>query len=90
MATYLILIYGVEDQWEAMPDNEQEAQTAGHRTLAADAGRAILYTCELDPVRRATTLHSDGAGGVLVTKFHSPIRGPRSAGCTSSRLAETR
>lgn len=66
MATYLILIYGVEDQWEAMSDHEQEALTAGHRTLAADAGPAILYTCELDPVRRATTLHSDGAGGVLV------------------------
>lgn len=66
MPSYVIPIYGVEEEFEAMSEQQQAALAAGHRALAAAAGSAIGCTCELDPVRLATTLRSDGAGGTLI------------------------
>lgn len=66
MATYLVLIYGVEEAWEAMSDQEKEKHAAGHRNLVAAAGPAVLDTYELESVGLATTLRTDDNGGVVV------------------------
>lgn len=66
MSMYLILIYGIEAEWEAMTAHEQEALEAGHRTLTTAAGPAIRCTGELEPAHRTRTLRPDGAGGSLV------------------------
>lgn len=68
MATYLVLICGVEEVWEAMSDWERENLVAGHRRLVSAAGPAVLETYELESVVHATTLRPDGNGGVVVFK----------------------
>jgi hypothetical protein len=67
MAKYLILIYGDERQWAAMPQQEQRKLDEAHRALSAAAGPAILDGQELEPASIATTLRTDSAGRLTTT-----------------------
>jgi hypothetical protein len=67
MAQYLILIYGDEQRWAAMPEREQRALDAAHRAFAARAGTAVLDGRELEPASKATTLRTDATGRVTTT-----------------------
>lgn len=67
MAKYLILIYGDAQEWEAMTAEERAALEAAHAAFAAAAGSRILGGEELELAPMATTLRSDGAGGVTTT-----------------------
>ena len=62
MAKYLVLIYGDEQRWENMSEQEEQRLMAGHRDLAEAAGSAILDTRELEPASAATSLRA-GADG---------------------------
>lgn len=67
MAKYLILIYGDEHQWDAMTAEERAELEAAHAAFSAAAGSRILGGHELELASVATTLRSDGAGGVTTT-----------------------
>ena len=67
MAKYMLLIFGDSEQWNAMTPAQSEAHMAAHGTFAATAGSALLDGAELESVSTATTLRSDGSGGVSVT-----------------------
>jgi hypothetical protein len=67
MAKYLILIYGDERQWAAMPQQEQHKLDQAHRAFSAAAGPAILDGQELEPASVATTLRTDAAGRLTTT-----------------------
>jgi hypothetical protein len=67
MAKYLILIYGDEQEWAAMPAEEVRRLDEAHRAFAAAAGSAILDGQELKPAKLATTLRAEPGGRVLVT-----------------------
>lgn len=67
MATYLILIHGDEQQWEAMTPEQGAAHDAAHRAFAAKAGDRILGSGELEAASSATTLRRGAAGRVVAT-----------------------
>jgi hypothetical protein len=67
MAKYLILIYGDEQQWDAMTPEQRTAHEAAHAAFSAAAGSRILGGHELELAPMATTLRSDGAGGLTTT-----------------------
>ena len=67
MATYMILIYGDQQQWDAMTPEEQEALYAGHGAFAASAGTRVLSTGELQPPTMSTTIRTDAGGRVVTT-----------------------
>lgn len=65
MAKYLVLIYGDAREWAAMSPEQREAHTTAHAAFSAEAGSKVLGSEELAPM--ATSLRSDGAGGVSTT-----------------------
>ena len=65
MARYMLLIFGDPAQWDAMTPEQGKAHDAAHAAFAAAAGTRIAGSEELAAM--ATTLRSDGAGGVLTT-----------------------
>jgi hypothetical protein len=67
MAKYMLLIYGDTEQWNAMTPEQGEAHMAAHGNFQATAGPAIVDGGELEQPPTATTLRSDGAGGVTIT-----------------------
>jgi hypothetical protein len=67
MAKYLILIYGDEQQWAAMPAEEMKKLDEAHRAFSAAAGSAIVDGQELQPANIATTLRADASGRLSVT-----------------------
>jgi hypothetical protein len=67
MAKYLILIYGAEQQWEAMGDHEWQQINAGHEQFRARAGTAILASGQLEPTTAATTVRAGGGGALAIT-----------------------
>jgi hypothetical protein len=67
MAKYLILIYGDEQQWDAMTPEQRTAHDAAHGVFRAAAGSRVLGGHELELAPMATTLRTDGAGGVTTT-----------------------
>ncbi|MFI7542705.1 YciI family protein [Actinoplanes sp. NPDC049599] len=68
MAKYLLLIYGVENEWAGETPAELERKDAGHRWFAATAGAAVTGGHELMPPETATSLRrGDTAGRPLVT-----------------------
>jgi hypothetical protein len=67
MAKYMLLIFGDPARWDAMTPEQEKAHDAAHAAFAAAAGPRIAGSEELEPAAMATTLRSDGAGGVLVT-----------------------
>lgn len=72
MASYLILIYGDEQQWADMTAPEMEKLDQGHialRAAAGEAGATIVASYELEP-KTAITLRAGATGGL------SPTDGP--------------
>ncbi|MBV1850011.1 YciI family protein [Catellatospora tritici] len=67
MAKYLLLIYGDERQWAAMPPPEVRKLDEAHRAFSAAAGSAVLNGQELEPANIATTLRADSAGRLTIT-----------------------
>ncbi len=67
MAKYLILIYGDEQQWDARTAEQRKELEAAHAAFSAAAGSRILGGHELELASMATTLRTDGAGGVTTT-----------------------
>jgi hypothetical protein len=67
MAKYMVLIYGDAKQWGAMTPQQQAAHAAGHAAFSNEAGTRIVGGEELELAPMATSLRSDGAGGVTVT-----------------------
>ncbi len=67
MAKYLLLIYGDEQQWDALTPEQWQAHGAAHGEFQkAAAGRAGVGE-QLEAASTATTLRSDGDGGVVAT-----------------------
>jgi hypothetical protein len=67
MAKYMLLIFGDEAQWGGMTPEQGKAHDAAHAAFVAAAGSKIASGEELEPASMATTLRSDGAGGVTTT-----------------------
>ena len=67
MAKYMLLIFGDSAQWDAMTPKQGKAHDAAHAAFAAAAGPRIVGSGELELATMATTLRSDGAGGVITT-----------------------
>ena len=67
MAKFMLLIFGDPAQWDAMTPEQGKAHDAAHAAFAAAAGTRIEGSEELELAMMATTLRSDGAGGVLTT-----------------------
>lgn len=67
MAKYMLLIYGDEQQWEAMSPEEAKAHDAAHRAFGAAAGSKIIGGGELELAQMATTLRSNAAGRAVTT-----------------------
>lgn len=67
MAKYLILIYGDEQSWETMSEQDWALVDAGHRAFNAAAGSAVLAAGQLHPTTSATTLRAGADGRPAVT-----------------------
>jgi hypothetical protein len=67
MAKYVLLIYGDEQQWDAMTPEQWTAHGAAHEAFRAAAGERAGAGAQLEAAATATTLRSDGAGGVVTT-----------------------
>lgn len=67
MAKYLILIYGSEQEWDAMGPDELDAKGKAHGDFAAAAGSGLLSGAELESVTTATTLRASGGEAPTVT-----------------------
>jgi hypothetical protein len=67
MAKYMLLILGDETQLDAMTPEQGTAHDAAHSAFAAAADPKIIGSGELEPTSMATTLRSDGVGGVMIT-----------------------
>jgi hypothetical protein len=67
MAKYLILIYGDDRQWAAMPPQEVRRLDEAHRAFRAAAGTAVLDGQELAPAPVATSLRADADGRLAIT-----------------------
>src|SRR5213080_4927109 len=67
MATYLVLIYGDEQAWDAETPEQRRAKGEQHAAFAAKAGDALLGGHELRPTAEAATLRGGPDGRPLVT-----------------------
>lgn len=67
MAKYLLLIHGVDEEWESMTPEQQKEHEAAHRRFREAAGRRVLGGEELEAASTATTIRSDGGGGLITT-----------------------
>jgi hypothetical protein len=65
MAKYLLLIYGDEQQWDAMTPEQWEKHGAAHGAFAAAAADRVRAGEQLESATTATTLR--GAGDGVVT-----------------------
>ena len=67
MAKYMLLIYGDDQQWEAMTPEQAKVHDAGHAAFRAAAGSRIVGGEELELASVATSLRTDSAGGFVTT-----------------------
>jgi hypothetical protein len=67
MAKYLLLIHGVDAEWEAMTPAQWEEHDAAHRRFREAAGDRVRGGEQLDAAATATTLRGDGLGGLVTT-----------------------
>jgi hypothetical protein len=67
MPSYLILIYGDEQRWDAMSPDEEQQIHAGHRALQAKAGAAVRAVGELESSTKAVTLRRGADGRPAVS-----------------------
>jgi hypothetical protein len=63
MAKYLLLIYGDERQWAAMPPEESARLDEAHRAFSTTVGEAVLDGRALEPASVATTVRAAEPGG---------------------------
>lgn len=61
MARYMVFIYGDEAQWAGASQEWGEANEAGHRAFAQEAGSALVLCHELEPSSTAVTIRGDGS-----------------------------
>lgn len=67
MAQYLVLIYGNEQQWENVSEEQMRQIDAGHRAFRAKAGTAVLSAGQTTSTANATSLRAGPDGGPSVT-----------------------
>ena len=67
MAKYMILIYGDQQQWDAMSPQQWQEYGAGHAAFVAAGGAAILGGEQLSSTTTATTVRAGATGNVTVT-----------------------
>jgi hypothetical protein len=67
MAKYLILIYGSEQEWDAMGPEDLSVKGSAHGAFAAAAGARLVSGAELESVSTATTLRASGGEAPTVT-----------------------
>ena len=67
MPTYLVLIHGDEQYWDAETPEQRAAKEAAHRAFADVAGDALIAGRELMASSTSTTLRGDKPGRPLVT-----------------------
>jgi hypothetical protein len=68
MAKYMFLLIGDPAQWDAMTAEQGKAHDAAHAAFAAAAALKMAGGGQLGSAVIATTLRSDGTGGVLMTE----------------------
>jgi hypothetical protein len=59
MAKYMLLIHGVDEQWEAMTPDEAREHDAAHRQFREAAGSQVVGGEELEAASTATTLRGE-------------------------------
>jgi hypothetical protein len=67
MAKYMLLIYGNEQQWDAMTPEEDQRLDDGHAAFVAAAGPAVLSGHVLESTDTSTSLHGVAAGRAVPT-----------------------
>jgi hypothetical protein len=67
MATYMILIYGDAQQWDAMTDEQRKAHDAAHEEFAKAAGSRVIAGHELASAPTGTSLRMGRSGRVVAT-----------------------
>jgi hypothetical protein len=67
MAKYLILIYGVEQKWDAMSEAETADLFAAHRAFSEAAGDALVFGAQLESSSTATSLRGGPDHGIVPT-----------------------
>jgi hypothetical protein len=67
MAKYLLLIHGVDEEWEAMTEEQLREHDAAHVRFREAAGKRVVGGEELAAASTATTLRGDGAGNLITT-----------------------
>jgi hypothetical protein len=67
MPSYLILIYGDEQRWNAMSKDEEQQIHEGHRAFQKMAGAAVRAVGELEPSTAAVTLRRGPEGRPVVS-----------------------
>lgn len=67
MSKYMLLIYGDEQHWETMSEQESAEIDAGHAAFHKRAGDRILASGQLEPSSTATTLRAGDADAPAVT-----------------------
>ncbi len=67
MPSYLILIYGDEQRWNAMSPDEEQQIHEGHRAFQEMAGAAVHAVGELEPSTSAVTLRRGADGRPMVS-----------------------
>ncbi|MFF5181626.1 YciI family protein [Micromonospora sp. NPDC000316] len=67
MAKFMLLIYGNEQEWDAMTAEEIQRRDDGHVAFVEAAGSAVLDSHPLELAETATTLHSNPAGRATPT-----------------------
>lgn len=67
MATYLVLVYGSEQEWDAQMPEELKAKESAHIAFSTAAGAGRLSGAELESTTTATTLRASGGDTPGVT-----------------------
>jgi hypothetical protein len=73
MAKYLILIYGDEQQWDAMSPHEERELGEAHRAFQTAAGSAVVDVQQLEPSSMATALEQP----ILISEIRTGLRSLR-------------
>jgi hypothetical protein len=59
MAKYVLLIHGIDDEWEAMTPEQAKEHDAAHRRFREAAGARVVGGEELEAGSTATTLRGE-------------------------------
>jgi hypothetical protein len=59
MAKYLLLIHGVDEEWESMTPEQQKEHDAAHRRFREAAGDRVIGGEELEAASTATTIRGE-------------------------------